>query len=60
MGIYSAAYAIGSIPHMISSLINFIMLVALSELYDKGEFERLKLAKIFIKIFFDNNTFYDW
>ena len=42
MGIYSAAYAIGSIPHMISSLINFIMLVALSELYDKGEFEKVK------------------
>tara|TARA_B100000676_G_scaffold313237_1_gene392581 strand:+ start:2151 stop:3611 length:1461 start_codon:yes stop_codon:yes gene_type:complete len=42
LGIYSAAYVIGSIPHMVSSLINFIMLVALSELYDKGEIEKVK------------------
>ena len=42
LGIYSAAYTIGSIPLMISNLINFIMLVALSELYDKGEIDKVK------------------
>ncbi len=42
VGIYSASYTIGSIPYMISNMINFIMLVALSELYDNGEIDKVK------------------
>jgi len=42
VGVYSAAYAIGNIPHLISGLINFIMMVALSELYDKGKMNEVR------------------
>ena len=42
LGIYSAAYTIGSIPYMFSNLINFIMLVSLSKLYDNGEIDKVK------------------
>ncbi len=42
LGVYSAAYTIGSIPYMLSNLINFIMLVSLSKLYDDGEIDKVK------------------
>jgi O-antigen/teichoic acid export membrane protein len=42
VGIYSAAYAIGNIPYMISGLINFIMMIALSELYDSGKLKEVQ------------------
>ena len=42
VGAYSAAYAIGNIPHLLSGLINFIMMVALSELYDSGKIREVQ------------------
>jgi O-antigen/teichoic acid export membrane protein len=42
VGIYSAAYALGNIPYMFSGLINFILMIAVSKLYDEGKIEEVK------------------
>jgi O-antigen/teichoic acid export membrane protein len=42
VGIYSAAYALGNIPRMFSGLINFIMMIAISKLYDEGKIDEVK------------------
>ncbi len=42
VGIYSAAYQIGSIPYTISSLINFVIMVATARLYDDGKIDEVK------------------
>ena len=42
VGIYSAAYALGNIPHMFSGLITFILMIAISKLYDEGKIEEVK------------------
>ena len=36
LGAYTASYTIGSIPRVISSIITFILLIAISNLYEKG------------------------
>jgi len=42
VGIYSAGYTIGHIPYLFSGVINFILMVALSELYDSGKMAEVK------------------
>ena len=42
LGAYTASYTIGSIPRMISAILNFILLIAISELYEKGLFDQVK------------------
>ena len=42
LGIYSASYSLGSIPRLFSALINFIIMVAVSKLYDEGKFDEVK------------------
>lgn len=42
VGIYSAAYAIGHFPYGISAVIGFILLPALSKLYDEGRMDEMK------------------
>ena len=42
LGIYSASYSLGSIPRLFSTLINFIIMVAVSKLYDEGKFDEVK------------------
>ena len=42
LGAYTASYTIGSIPRMISSILNFILLIAISELYNKGLFDEVR------------------
>lgn len=42
LGIYSASYSLGNIPRLFSALINFIMLIAVSKLYDEGKFNEVK------------------
>lgn len=41
LGIYSASYSLGNIPRLFSMLINFIIMVAISKLYDEGKFEEV-------------------
>jgi len=42
VGIYSASYAIGRMPYTFAALINFIILLAISQLYDSGEIDEVK------------------
>ena len=42
VGIYSASYQIGSLPYMLSALINFVLMVSLSKLFDEGKIEEVK------------------
>lgn len=42
VGIYSAPYAIGQMPYMFAGLINYIILIAISQLYDSGKIDEVK------------------
>jgi O-antigen/teichoic acid export membrane protein len=42
VGIYSASYSLGNIPRMFSALINFIIMIAISKLYDEGKYDEVK------------------
>tara|TARA_B100000131_G_scaffold120951_1_gene117978 strand:+ start:16707 stop:18161 length:1455 start_codon:yes stop_codon:yes gene_type:complete len=42
VGVYTASYQIGSLPYMFAALINFVLMVALSKLYDEGKIEEVK------------------
>ncbi len=42
LGIYSASYQIGTIPRIFSGIITYILLVALSKLYDEGKMNEVK------------------
>jgi len=42
VGVYSASYQIGSIPYIFSTLINFILMVSTSKLYDSGKIDEVK------------------
>mgnify|MGYP001468335424 CR=1 FL=1 len=42
VGVYSAAYFLGRIPLVFSATINFIMMVAISKLYDDGRIDEVK------------------
>ena len=42
LGAYTASYTIGSIPRVISSIITFILLIAISNLYEKGLYNEVK------------------
>ena len=42
LGIYSASYSLGNIPRLFSALINFIIMIAVSKLYDEGKFDEVK------------------
>lgn len=42
VGIYFAAYQLGNIPYIFSSLINFIIMVATSKLYDEGKIDEVR------------------
>ena len=42
VGVYSAAYFLGKIPGIFSATINFIIMVAISKLYDDGQLDEVK------------------
>ena len=42
LGIYTASYQIGTIPRIFSGIITYILLVALSKLYDQGKINEVK------------------
>lgn len=42
LGIYTASYQIGTIPRIFSGIITYILLVALSKLYDEGKMNEVK------------------
>ena len=43
LGIYTASYQIGTIPRILSGIISYILLVALSKLFDQGKMEEVKV-----------------
>lgn len=43
LGIYTASYQIGTIPRIFSGIISYILLVALSKLFDQGKMEEVKV-----------------
>lgn len=43
VGIYSAGYALGSIPLMLLAVVGFVLPPALSNLYDKGKMNEVKM-----------------
>jgi len=52
VGIYTASYQIGSLPYMLSALINFVLMVSLSKLYDEGKIEEVKTHLSFAMKYF--------
>ena len=42
VGIYSASYALGRFPYLVSGIINFIIMIAISKLYDEGKIDEVK------------------
>ena len=42
LGLYSASYSLGNIPRLFSALINFIIMIAISKLYDEGKLDEVK------------------
>ena len=43
LGIYTASYQIGTIPRIFSGIISYILLVALSKLFDQGKMKEVKV-----------------
>ena len=52
LGIYSACYSLGNIPRMFSALINFILMIAVSQLYDEGKHDEVKVHLSFALKYF--------
>ncbi|MDD5509204.1 MAG: flippase [Dehalococcoidales bacterium] len=42
VGIYSAAYSIGSLPYSVATVLTFVLLATLSKLYDEGRMDEVK------------------
>jgi len=43
LGVYTASYQIGTIPRIFSGIISYILLIALSKLFDQGKIQEVKV-----------------
>ena len=43
LGVYTASYQIGTIPRVFSGIISYILLIALSKLFDQGKIQEVKV-----------------